>query len=393
MNSKRPRVALLHYTAHPVTGGVESILEQHRRLLVGAGYPVTVLAGRGDAEILPEVDSRHPDVERLYLGLAHGEDCSTLFGELRERLAELLAPLLAGSDVVIAHNVMTMPFNLPLTAVLPELGKPVVAWTHDVAWINPRYGAFRRDGHPYDLLHRPAPAVHWVAISELRHGDLLSAYGVPAVVVPNGIDVGRLLRIRPATVRLLERAGVWRANPLLLVPFRITRRKRIEDAIEVAASLLPRWPDQGWVVSGPLGPHQADNREYWEQLRDLRRRHGLEDRFAFLHEFGDGGRHPVDDEMMGELYALASAVFLPSESEGFGLPLVEGMLTKTPVVGTDIPAFREIGGLRLHGVGDVAAAARALEAAVGRDQSHALATYTWEAIFPKIESVIRDALG
>jgi mannosylglucosylglycerate synthase len=59
----KPRLALLHYTAPPVTGGVEWVMAAQARKLREAGYDVRLIAGRGDAEILPELDSRHPDVE------------------------------------------------------------------------------------------------------------------------------------------------------------------------------------------------------------------------------------------------------------------------------------------------------------------------------------------
>ena len=54
-------------------GGVEAILESHRRVLSGAGYEVRVVAGRGDAEVVPELDSRHPEVEALTRRLAAGD--------------------------------------------------------------------------------------------------------------------------------------------------------------------------------------------------------------------------------------------------------------------------------------------------------------------------------
>src|SRR5258706_9513247 len=110
----RPRLVLLHYTAAPVLGGVESILESHRRLLSGAGYPVRVVAGRGEAELVPELDSRHPEVEALTRRLAAGDPAPEEFRRLAAGIAGKLEPLLAETDLVIAHNVMTMPFNLPL---------------------------------------------------------------------------------------------------------------------------------------------------------------------------------------------------------------------------------------------------------------------------------------
>ena len=43
-------------------------------------------------------------------------------------------------------------------------------------------------------------------------------------------------------------------------------------------------------------------------------------------------------------YRAARLVVLPSEREGFGLPVVEAMACGTPVVASDIPALEEVGG-------------------------------------------------
>lgn len=47
---------------------------------------------------------------------------------------------------------------------------------------------------------------------------------------------------------------------------------------------------------------------------------------------------------LAALYRRASVVLLPSDREGFGLPVVEAMACGTPVVASDIPALREVGG-------------------------------------------------
>src|SRR5690606_20137900 len=56
--------------------------------------------------------------------------------------------------------------------------------------------------------------------------------------------------------------------------------------------------------------------------------------------FHDG----VSDEAYADLLHRATALVHASLDEGFGIPLVEAMSVGTPVVVSDIPIFREIGG-------------------------------------------------
>ena len=51
-----------------------------------------------------------------------------------------------------------------------------------------------------------------------------------------------------------------------------------------------------------------------------------------------------NSEALIQAYQEADAVVLPSRYEGFGFPVVEGMACGTPVVCSDIPVLREIGG-------------------------------------------------
>jgi glycosyltransferase involved in cell wall biosynthesis len=401
----RPRLVLLHYTAWPVVGGVESVMATQARLLSAAGYDVQVVAGRGDAELIPEVDSRHPRVEEVTRRLAAGDPAPSEFEALRRSLRERLRPLLAGCHCVIAHNVLTMPQNLPLAAALVDIGHPILAWTHDLAWVNPRYLDYRRPGWPWSILHEAQPGVRYVAISRERRRQLASAMSglrpgrIP--VIPNGIDPETFWGIGPRTRELALRVGLEHADPLVLVPVRITRRKRIELALEAAARLRPAYPQLRLVVSGPLGPHSADNAAYAAELTRLKLQLHLEREVRFLYELaGQETQHPVDDAMIADLYRMADVVLLPSESEGFGLPVLEAALSRAPLVCADIPVLRETAGGGAWtfpaGAGPEVVAAtirRALGSRTTRLRRRVLGRYRWSAVVASMQRVIGAGLG
>ncbi len=395
------RLALVHYTAPPVVGGVEAIIASHVTVLGEAGHDVVTVVGRGAGTVVPELDSRHPVVEAVTAGLGAG----TAIAEA-ERLAALLGdrlrPLLAGRDLVIAHNLLTMPFNLPLTAALLDAGLPIVAWTHDIAASDPRYRGFRRPGWPYALIDRPQPGVTYVAVSEARRRELGQALGLPIdeiTVVPNGIDPHVFGGLSSAARRLLLASDALEADPLLLVPQRVTRGKRLELVLDAAAELLAEWPMLRVLVTGPLDPHSPDCAEYAERLLARRAELGLEIGVCFAFELPSRGLRTLRSQTVAELYRVADAAMVTSGGEGFGLPILEAAAARLPLVCTDIPVLRDIGGdgiftFPARGGGSAVADAirRALDSPAVQQRRRMLTEYSWRRVRPRLEAVIQAAL-
>ncbi len=351
------RIALLHYSVPPVIGGVESVLAHHVRLMADAGHTVQVIAARGEAFApgmtftwLPLADSRHDEVLSIKAELDSGRVPSR-FADLTQKLQAELARALAGVDVLIAHNVCSLNKNLVLTAALHQLftsgnSPRLMLWHHDLAWTTPRYRSELHDGWPWDLLRTDWPGATQVVVSALRQQELAALLHVPLEhirVVPNGLDLVNFLKLEVQTADLVRRLHLLDAEPLLLLPVRITMRKNIEFAIRVVAALRSWFPAPALVVTGPIGPHNAANAAYFARLKVLRAAVGLETSVHFLTELVKGY---LPDAIISDFYRLADALVMPSREEGFGIPILEAGLSRLPIFCSDIPPLRELAGDR-----------------------------------------------
>lgn len=351
-------VALLHYAAPPVVGGVEGVLGQHARLMANAGHQVRIVAGRGEQTNprvpfvhLPMADSRHPDILALKAELDAGRVPQS-FSELVDSLTADLNDALDGTDILFAHNVCSLNKNLVLTAAVRNLASRgrvrVVLWHHDLAWTTSRYRDELYEGHPWDLLTQAWPGVKQITISEARRQELAQLFQIhedDIAVVPNGVNIGAFHKLERQTLEYIQQLDLFNASPLFLLPVRITPRKNIELALRVCANLQSSFPGLKLVVTGPLGPHNAANVYYFDRLVAMRKELGLENVVCFLAELTRGY---IPDPVICDFYHLADALFLPSREEGFGIPIVEAGLAGLAVFCSDIAPLRSLGGSDVH---------------------------------------------
>jgi glycosyltransferase involved in cell wall biosynthesis len=104
-------------------------------------------------------------------------------------------------------------------------------------------------------------------------------------------------------------------------------RKRIDILLEVFNRFRKIQPDARLIRVG--GPLTRTQQRLAEQL-------GVVDALVQLPF--------LERPQLAALYRRASVVVLPSDREGFGLPIVEAMACGTAVIASDIPALREVGG-------------------------------------------------
>jgi glycosyltransferase involved in cell wall biosynthesis len=351
------RIALLHYSAPPVVGGVESVIAHQARCIAAIGHDVRIIAARGeqtDPEVrfvrIPLADSRDERVLHVKGQLDRGV-VTEAFESLRDDLRGELEQALADVDVLIAHNVCSLNKNLALTAALHDLFNStpnarrtkLILWHHDLAWTTPRYLPELHNGYPWDLLRSAWPGVTQVVVSALRRDELSDLMGISPdaiSVVPNGLDVERFYKLEAQTRALARPMRLAQADLILLLPVRVTPRKNIELALHTLAELRRAFRRPVLIVTGPLGPHNVKNVDYFETLKAIRADLKLEDAAYFLAELTD---RFLPDEVIADFYRLADALFFPSREEGFGLPMLEAAMSHIPIFCSDIAPLRALG--------------------------------------------------
>ena len=173
-------------------------------------------------------------------------------------------------------------------------------------------------------------AAHIACDTEATRDGLVSLAGVDAertTVIHNGPHPSCTPVSEPAVeVEARRLLGPRRTIDLLHVGSTIAR-KRLDTLLKVFAKVRRAHPAARLVRVG--GPFTADQRTLARELR-------LEDAIVVLPF--------LDRATLAAVYRQSALLLLPSEREGFGLPVLEALACGTPVIASDIDALREVGG-------------------------------------------------
>lgn len=306
MDSPPLRIALATNRFRPSFGGVQIHVERLAEHLTNAGHQITVLTHQLDDD--PLTESGAYEVRRFPTTVAAehynvSRSLGTYIAQNRHRW-----------DLLHMHGYHD---SVPLIAMRSWDG-PMVFTPH---FHGASASRLRNLLHqPYKLIARRivARSDSIICVTEAERRQLTGSFPSAAArsfVISNGVDLDRL----DASAAPLEPDG----RRLLLACGRLEAYKNVDRII----CAMPALRDDFVLRIAGEGPHRSALERFVDQ-------HGLHDTVAFE------GR--VSDERLGSLLRRADAFVSLSEHEAQGIALLEALAFGTPVVGSDIPAHRDV---------------------------------------------------
>lgn len=402
MVKRKPTIAILHYSCPPVIGGVEFIMEAHATEFIEAGYKVKLIVGDGGeidplatTVVIPEIKSSGGPLNKILLALDHGEVPDN-FDAAVKRVEKKLSAALKGVNVCMMHNVMTMHFNMVLTAALTKVMKRArstrfIAWTHDLTFIDPAYEPHQHRRYPWSLLLQPQTGCDYCAISGQRQMEMKHLFRIAKTlipVIPDGISIPEHLELTKKIKKLFYEQRLSTIDLIAITPARILRRKNLGVGMEIIAALKKKGKSVRWLITGAPDPHNPESIKYYKMLLILRRKLKIQNDVIFLSDIFNERINHAD---ICALYRISDLLLFPSDREGFGLPVLEAGLAGLVVVISDIPALREIAkrdAVYIH-LGDSASvvAKNIIDATRKRPEmifrKKVIQKYAWEVVFEK----------
>ncbi|OBF80215.1 alpha-(1-2)-phosphatidylinositol mannosyltransferase [Mycobacterium sp. 852002-51163_SCH5372311] len=364
------RIGMVCPYSFDVPGGVQSHVLQLAEVMRARGHEVSVLAPASPDVSLPDyVVSAGRAIPIPYNGsVARLQFSPAVHGRVRRWLAE--------GDFDVLHLHEPNAPSLSMWALRVAEG-PIVATFHTSTTKSLTLAVFQGVLRPWH-----EKIVGRIAVSDLARRWQMEALGSDAVEIPNGVDVESL-----ASAPLLD--GYPRPGKTVLFLGRYDEpRKGIAVLLDALPRLVERFSDVQLLVVG-RGDEDQLRAQAGELVQHIR----------FLGQ--------VDDAEKASAMRSADVYCAPNlGGESFGIVLVEAMAAGTPVVASDLDAFRrvlcdgEIG--RLVPVGDGAALADALVAVLENDVlreryvaagTQAVGRYDWSVVASQIMRVYETVAG
>jgi len=368
------RVGLVCPYSFDIPGGVQAHVADLARTLIGLGHQVSVLAPGDDTEGATELpDFVVPSGRSLPIPY-NGSVARLSFGPMS--YTKVRRWIRAGKfDVLHVHEPVAP--SLSMLALMVADG-PIVATFHTA---NPRsrmLAAFQGVLQPF--LEKITGRI---AVSELARQVQVEHLGGDAVIIPNGVDVEFFTAAKPLP-------GYPRTGGTIGFVGRFDEsRKGMEVLLDALRLMVPARPDLQLLVAG-----SGDEKELRETAGPE-----LAAALRFLGRVSDADKASMLKSL--DIYCAPNI-----GGESFGIILTEAMSAGTPVVASDLDAFRRVldGGNAgvLTPVGDAPALARSLSvvlddpgrrAVLAAQGRRVVAAYDWPVVAATVVKVYETVVA
>lgn len=302
------RVLILSHYARPHVGGIEAVVDAQVQGLRALGHEVRVITSAVPCDAAPQ-----DGVVRIpALNVAEAR-AGVPFPVFAPSLVPAVVRAARWADVVHAHGFLYLPTLVAALHRRSGRRRPPLVVTEHV-------GHVHYDSALVDAVERAAVASVGrlcvrvadavVVLNSRVAAEIRSLHrGVRMVVIPNGVDTGRL---HPATPP--ERSGLrdvfgWDDRPRVVFVGRLVEKKGVHLAVAAARQAAGAWE---LVLVGPG---------------------------TWPGEDGVRMMGPLSPQGVADVLRAADAMLLPSHGEGFPVVIQEAMACGLPVVVADDPTY------------------------------------------------------
>jgi glycosyltransferase involved in cell wall biosynthesis len=366
------KIAFPHMFTLRTPRGIERFIINVSNELARKGHEVTIIAGR-----CPQSPTRGwiDDRVRIHeIGHHNWHKASFVPGFMRDFLTNRY-------DVVNLAIARAEGYAAGLAYLLRKFRYNII-FQYPFEHHEKHFNAFKRFG---TIKH----ADEMIAISGYIASGVQACFGLPARVIPNGVDLAHFRHddLRRSAVR--RELQIPDAAPVLITVSALQGRKGIGRVLDVVGILKKAVPDIRYIICGD--GNEKDRELLFAKVASLK----LEQNVLFMGNQKD---------VAGYYNAADLFVFLP-EFEGFGIVAIEAMASRLPIVVSQGSAFPEIlaagGGIMVDPDSLPTAAAVVLSLLQDRGRMAKLGaegrasvekTYSWEAVASQIEAIFEDQL-
>jgi glycosyltransferase involved in cell wall biosynthesis len=206
---------------------------------------------------------------------------------------------------------------------------PTIPTIHDIGYLQYKDQFTKKDYHQLVSWTKRSldTAKHIIAVSQFSKNELIKTYQIPKEkisVVYNGITPPKNISSE-TTTKTLHKFSI--KKPYFLYLGTLKPSKNISLLIEVFKDYLQKHPQHQLVIAGKKG---------WL----------YNDIFSLVQKL-DLAKSVIFTDYISEtekwiLYQNAFCTVLPSFYEGFGIPVIESQICRTPVIASSIPSITEI---------------------------------------------------